>query len=189
MSDLARRFLAFFLTAATVAAVAGILIYAAVQQDLRQGANDPQEQLAEDAAAALDAGAAPASVVGAARVDLTASLAPFVAVYAVDGTVLATDGVLDGRPPVPPSGVLESARSTGRDAVTWQPDSGVRMALVVLPWHGGTVAAGRSLRRVEETEARIETLVAAGGLVAILAVGLAALVSARIWPRHAAREP
>ena len=189
MSDLARRFLAFFLTAATVAAAAGILVYAAVQQDLRQGANDPQEQLAEDAVAALDAGAAPASVVGAARVDLNASLAPFVAVYAVDGTALATDGVLDGRPPVPPSGVLESARSTGRDAVTWQPEAGIRIALVVLPWRGGTVAAGRSLRRVEETESRIETLVAAGGLVTVAMVGLAALVSARLWPGRPAREP
>ncbi len=181
MTDLARRFLAFFLPAATVAALASLLIYAAVQQDLRQGANDPQEQIAEDAVAALNAGAGPASVVGAARVNLNASLAPFVAVYGTDGSVLATNGVLDGGAPVPPGGVLDTARSTGRDAVTWQPEAGVRIAIVVLPWHGGTVLAGRSLRRVEEMESQIETLVVAGGLVTIVVVALAALISVRLW--------
>lgn len=184
MTDTTRRFLAFFLPAATVAILASALVYVAVQQDLRLGANDPQEQLAEDAVAALNAGAAPASVVGTTKVELASSLAPFIAVYASDGAFLATNGALDGRAPIPPRGVLDTARSSGRNAVTWQPEAGVRIAVVVLPWHGGTVLAGRSLRRVEELESSIEGLVAAAGLGLVGAAAIAALVSAWLWPRR-----
>ena len=59
-----RRALAFFLPVAVLATLCCGLVYGAVQQDLRMGANDPQLQLAEDAARALDAGAPAATLVG-----------------------------------------------------------------------------------------------------------------------------
>ena len=92
-------------------------------------------------------------------VDIASSLAPFVAVYDPAGTVVATNGRLDGRAPVPPLGVLATATKKGSDTVTWQPRAGVRIGLVVLRWHGGTVLAGRSLRRVEAIESAIEGIV------------------------------
>ena len=49
-----RRALAFFLPVAVLATLCCGFVYTAVQQDLRMGANDPQLQLAEDAAAFLD---------------------------------------------------------------------------------------------------------------------------------------
>ena len=50
------------------------VVYGSVQQDLRQGANDPQIQMAEDAAASLAAGAVPNSVVPTSQVELSSSL-------------------------------------------------------------------------------------------------------------------
>lgn len=144
MHEAARRFIAFFLPAVTVATLGCLLLAAAIQQDLRQGANDPQVAMAEDAVARLDAGEQPSAVVGSGHVDVAASLDPFVAVYNEAAAVLASDGILDGAAPRPPVGVLATASQEGQDRVTWQPRAGVRVAAVVLRWNGGTVLAGRS---------------------------------------------
>ncbi len=178
-----RRAIAVFLPSAVLATALCGLTYAVVQQDLRTGANDPQEQLAEDAAARLDAGATPSSVVGPGEVDIARSLAPFIVVYDPGGTVLATDGHLDGGPPTVPKGVLESAQATGRDAVTWQPQGGVRIATVAVPWSGGTVLAGRSLRLVEERESALELLVGVAWVVILVGLSVASLVAGSLWPR------
>ncbi len=71
-----RRALAFFRPVAVLATLSCGVVYAAVQQDLRMGANSPQLQLAADAARSLDAGAAATSLVGSATVDVAVSLAP-----------------------------------------------------------------------------------------------------------------
>lgn len=183
MSPFLRRTLAFLVPCVAVVTFASLLIAVAAQQVVRQGANDPQQQLAEDAAARLNAGEAPDAVVPVGSVDLATSLAPFVAVYRADRTVAASNALLDAAVPVPPPGVLETARSAGIDRVTWQPRSGVRIALVAIGWKDGTVVAGRSLRRVEEIEASLEQLVVVGWIAALAAVGLASLVAASLWPR------
>ena len=183
--DTTRRFLAFFLPAATVASLACLVVVAVAQHDLRQGANDPQYQLAQDAAARLEAGDAPSAVAGPGHVDVAASLDPFIAIYDAYGDVVASNGQLDGGPPSPPKGVLATARDTGRDVVTWQPRRGVRVALVVVPWHGGTVLAGRSLRRVEEVVVSVEGLVAIGWLTTMAGAAAASFISAKIWPSSA----
>ena len=187
MSDTTRRFLAFLLPSAAVATLVCGIVVVALQQELRQAADDPQHQLAEDAIVALDAGASASSIVGSDRVDIAVSLAPFRAVYDASGGILATDGQLDGAAPGPPRGVLDTARTTGIDRVTWQPRSGVRVALVVLRWSGGTVLAGRSLRRVEDEESAVEGIVASGWLGTLALLGFAALLSARLWPARKAQ--
>ena len=184
MSASLRRAAAFFLLAAVVATLGCLLVYAVVQQDLRQGADDPQHQLAEDAVASLAAGDAASAVVGPAKVDIAHSLEPFLIVYDASGAVLASGGQIDGLAPVVPTGVRASAIATGSDHVTWQPRPGVRIATVVLPWSGGTVLAGRSLRRVEEITASLGALVGAGWLVLLVAIAGVSLVSARLWPRR-----
>jgi hypothetical protein len=178
-----RRLLARLLPPAVVLAVACGVAYGEAQQVLRSSANDPQVQLAEDAARSLDGGAAPASLVGTGSavaslagpgtVDVATSLAPFLAVYNESGTAIASNGTLAGAAPVPPKGVLEAAHSSGRDVVTWQPGPGIRIAAVVVPWSGGTVLAGRSLREVEAREDNALLLAVAAGVA-----GLAALVVA-----------
>ena len=151
--------------------------YLAVQQDMRSSANDPQIQLAEDAATTLEAGAVPATVLPATNtVDVSKSLAPFMEVLNDSGTVVASSGTLNGAAPILPSGVLDKAR-TAEDRITWQPQSDVRLATVVVHYGGaqpGFVVTARSLREVEKRENQL-TSIAAGTLIVILALTLLSL--------------
>jgi hypothetical protein len=141
-------------------ATAGLcgLVYLTVQQSLRMSANDPQIQMAQDAASALDGGASVDSIVPANKVELAASLAPFIMVFDDSGNVLASSATLHGSIPVYPSGVLDYTRQNGEDRVTWQPENGVRMATVVVRFDKGFVLAGRSLREVEIRESNLEKI-------------------------------
>ena len=147
------------------------LVYLAVQQSLRMGANDPQIQMAEDAAAAISGGAAPGSVLPAPQVDISTSLAPFIVVYSDGGEVLASSALYHGAAPKLPSGVLTYTRQKGQDRVSWQPEPGVRMAAVVVAYGGaqpGFVLAGRSLREVEIREDQAEQIAGLAMLVTLV---------------------
>lgn len=135
------------------------MIFGAAQQVYRLSANEPQIQLAEDAATALSAGQATQSVVPTQLVDLNRSLAPFVIVVNDQGSPVASSAQIDGRTPLPPAGVLEYTREHSPHTVTWQPNSSLRLAAVVTRYtssaSAGFVVAGRSLR---ETDAQIKSL-------------------------------
>jgi hypothetical protein len=183
-STVAARAAAVFLPVAVLLTVACGLVYVEVQQDLRSGADDPQYQLAQDAVARLDAGAAQASVVDGTRtVDLAASLAPFVIVFDSSHAVIASNAVLDGGSPAPPHGVLDAARPGSPSAVTWQPRGGIRIATVTVAWKGGFVLAGRSLSRVERLESNARLIAAAAWLAGLVALAGASLAAAWLWPR------
>jgi hypothetical protein len=173
-----------------VVAVTGLagLVYLAVQQDYRMSANDPQIQMAEEAASALSGGASPASLVGSSTVDIEHSLAPFLVVYSKFRAPVASSARLGGRIPVPPAGVFDYTNEHGEDRFTWQPRRGLRYATVLaavgVPPSDvtGFVFAGRSLR---EVEARIDILglqVGAAWLVTIVATFVAALLAATRAP-------
>ena len=134
------------------------LVDLTVQQSLRMGANDPQIQMSEDAAASLNAGVGVESVVPNPKVEIADSLAPFVMVFDETGKVLASSATLHGTVPVFPQGVLDSVRQKGQDRVTWQPEMGVRLATVVTPYKQGFVMAGRSLTEIEKRESQVEQL-------------------------------
>jgi hypothetical protein len=154
----AKRMLKLWLPLALLLTVAAGMVYVAVQQDMRHSANDPQIQLAEDAARALSSGAAPQTVAATAAADIAQSISPFVAVFDANGKAVASSGLLHGQMPVLPSGVFDSVRTQGEDRVTWQPEPGVRVAAVVTAYSGtpsGFVMAARSLR---ETERRVDQL-------------------------------
>ncbi len=127
------------------------LVYGTVQQDLRQSANDPQIQMAEDTAHALDNNA-DVSQFSFPKIEMSKSLAPFVMMYDVAGKVIGGNGVLHGVIPELPAGIFDSVKNAGEDRITWQPESNVRIALVVVPYQNGFVAVGRSLREVELRE-------------------------------------
>ena len=60
-----------------------------------------------------------------------------------------------------PSGVFDYTRQNKEDRVSWQPETGVRIAAVVVAYGGaqpGFVLAGRSLREVEARESQIEQI-------------------------------
>jgi hypothetical protein len=181
--DVIRRAMAFFIPLAVLATLGCGLIGLEVQQSLRSDANDPQFQLAEDAATRLDAGSTPAFVVDrTAAVDVATSLAPFTIVFDSQHKVLAANGRLDGGIPVPPAGMLDAAGSGSPNAITWQPRDGVRIATVTVAWSGGFVLVGRSLTRVEQQESTAELLAGASLPAILVLLALASLVSAWVWP-------
>ncbi len=151
------------------------LAYLLVQQSYRQSLNDPQIQMAEDAAMSLAAGADPGSVLPGSAIEMTRSLAPYLAVYDDAGQPLAFSGTLNGQAPVPPAGVFDSARARGETRITWQPQAGVRSAIVLSHYNGihpGFVLAGRGMREVELREDKA-FLLAGGAWVVLLIVTLA----------------
>jgi hypothetical protein len=173
-----REVLRRWLPLAAAIAVLCLLVYAAVQQSYRTGADDPQIQLAEDAVRALEGGATAASVLPTASVDIERGLAPFVIIYDGQGQPIAGSGTLRGHLPVPPQGVFEFVRTNGEERVTWQPEREVRIASVVrrsTAPAAGFVLAGRSLREVEAREAN---LVRMCGLALVAALGGSLLVAA-----------
>jgi hypothetical protein len=174
---LRRALLVWVPIAVALTGVCGV-VYASVQQNLRQGANDPQIQMAEDAAASLSGGATPASVVTSAHVDLGTSLQTYVMVFDRSARVVASSASLHGETPPFPTSVLENAR--GQDRLTWQPEAGVRSAVVVQPWQDGYVVVGRSLRLVEERESKALLIAGVAWLVTLGASGVAAMAAAAV---------
>lgn len=167
-----------WLIAAVVTTALCGLAYVAVQQALRQGANDPQIQMAEDIASQLENGATAEAVLPANPVDMGRSLATFVILFNNQGSQTSSSARLHGQNPQLPGGVLDYVRQHGEDRLTWQPEPGVRIAAVVTSYSGanpGFVLAGRSMREVEKRIGNIELLC---GIAWIVTLGLALIVIA-----------
>ena len=144
-----------------------LLTYLVVQQALRQGLNDPQIQMAQDAAFALNNGATIGSVVAGTTIEMSHSLAPFIDIYDGSGKPLAGSGLLNGQLPVYPKGALDSAEQKGENRVTWQPEADVRIASVVVSYKTGFVVAGRNMREVEQRESQTELFAAVTWLLTL----------------------
>jgi hypothetical protein len=153
--------------------------YGLVQQDIRTSADDPQWQMAEDAASALAADPT-ALVVSTANVDMNKSLAPYLITFDLHGNITAASVELGGTTPSPPLGSVTAARTTGSpNAFTWEPSPGVRQAAVIVAYKNGYILGGRSMRLVEERESAIEQVAVAGWLAAL--IGSAAVAFAVTW--------
>ena len=157
-------------------------IYTATQQILRQDANDPQIQLAEDAATALNAGQQPSDVVSG-KVDINNSLLPFVTIYDKSGNVVAGNGYFDGAlANNAPFGSLEASAKVPYNAITWQPYSVLRIASVSVSANNYFVFSGRSLVQVEIRENlvfKISILGWAASMLVLLIAYFYTLVSMR----------
>ena len=185
MTTIFKIFKAWLPLAIATAGLCG-LVYLAVQQSLRIGANDPQIQMAEDAASALNGGASVDSIVPSTRVELSTSLAPFIIVFDDSGKVLASTATLHGSVPVYPPGVLDYTRQHTEDRVTWQPESGVRMASVAVHYDKGFIVAGRSLREVEIRIGNIQNICGLALLAIWVATFLVVGLGELTGPRKAA---
>jgi hypothetical protein len=157
--------LKFWLPLAAALTIICALVYIAVQQNLRLGLNEPQVQMAEDAARALASGQSASAVIPASapRVDIAQSLAAYLIVFDSKGVPIASGATLNGSIPVPPAGVFDYARHHADDRVSWQPEPGVRSAVVIVAVNGGVdgfVLAGRGMREVENQENALTNLVA-----------------------------
>ena len=113
--------------------IAGTIImlvaYVAIQQSYRQTADDPQIELAEDAAAALSGGdPINALLANDPKTDMSRSLSPFMMIFDDAGRLVNSTAYFNnvaspaGVPPTPPSGVFDFVRSN--DGTTGQGISG-----------------------------------------------------------------
>lgn len=154
------------------------LVYLVGQQNLRQGANDPQIQMAEDIAAKLSTGKSPSEVIPSEQTDISNSLNTFVTIYDQNKNPVASSANLDGLIPELPAGVFNFVSDHGEDRITWQPKPEVRIAAVITKYNNnnlGYVLVGRSLREVEKRESQLMFQVeVAGG--AILLASLVAVI-------------
>ncbi len=167
------------------------LVFVTVQQDLRQTANDPQIEIAEEFANNISGGQLPQF--SEQKLDLNKSLSTWVAFYDKDGNPLASNASLDGQLPKPPSGIFTNAQKVGQYNVTWQPKKEIRQALVVKSIVNNDVqqyiVAGRSLREIEKREKN--TLVMSGiAWLALLIISFGAirLSYAKITPKEETKE-
>lgn len=163
--------------AVVVTALCG-LVYVVGQQNLRQAANDPQIQISEDLAGQLGQKKLPTPQTAIEIIDISKSLSPFVIVYDDRGQAIASTARLNGKVPTLPKGVLEYTKVHKQDRITWEPQKGIRHAIVVTRVENGIkgyVLAGRSLREVEKREDMLLQQVGLSWII-ILAVSLVAKI-------------
>lgn len=176
-------------------AVTGLsgLIYVSVHQNYRQSLNDPQIQMAESAAFMLADGEIHSSVgavVPKAAINIEIELTPWLAVYDSSRKLLGSSGILTKEDLHPPAGVFDAAKNNAgkgtdrpyENRVTWQPELGIRQALVVVyvPERDLYVVAGRSMREVEMREWQLERMVGLGWLLILFATLVVCWIGGRM---------
>ena len=161
-------FLNYLFVVIIITVIFGV-IYATVQQNYRTGANDPQIQIARDINAKLHQGK-PVDNFFADTIDIAQSLSTFATLYDANGKPVRSSGYLDGKMPELPAGVFDFAKNHGEHEVTWQPRSGVKMAMVIVSSNAfpvGFIASGRSLQEVEVREHNLITMIFLGWIICI----------------------
>jgi len=171
--------------AVTITLVCGI-VYTVVQQNYRLTANDPQYQMAEDAANAISNGIDPKTLIINTPLELSNSLSSYLIIYDGLENPIASGALLNGKIPKLPSGVLAFVKKNGENMITWQPQRGIRQALVIKKSQSTNlyyVVAGRSLRKTEERIGLLMQQVAFGWICSLVILfivvwGLKSLIKA-----------
>ncbi len=179
-----KSILRFWIPLAVVITLLVGLIYVTAQQVLRMTVNDPQVQIAEDTAIALSNGQSIDSVVPASKIDIAKSVALYIAVFDDSGKAIASSGTLRNQLPALPVGVFDYVRRNGEDRITWQPEPGVRDAIVVTRYSGtssGFVMAGRSMRDSEARTSQLTLLLGAGWVATCFAALVIVTLSEMIF--------
>lgn len=183
----------FFYQALCLSAVAFVLAlggYIVMQQTIRRAANQPQQQMADDAVRFYST-ANRLAVTGTPRVELSHSLEPFTIAYDESGQVIHSDASINGVVPAPPVGVFAYARQHGSNELTWQPRRDVRLAIVVRHFSGphfsGFVLVGRSLATAEQGEAIARWSALLGWVCIVCLLTLSAAIFSRVqrWEHSA----
>jgi len=165
-----------YLAAAAIVTVIMGLIYVAVQQNYRSGANDPQLEIAKDICDRLERGISVQRYMDDS-ISLDRSLAVFATLYDAKAEPIQSSGFLDGKFPRLPEGVFDFVKQNREERVTWQPRPGVRMATVVIRTDlpsAGFIVVGRSLNEIEERE---HNLIMSVFICWVIAMGLIAITA------------
>ena len=156
------------------------LVYATVQQNYRQLANDPQIQIVQDTVATINSGFSPKDATFRSTIDISRSLAPYIIIYDASGKPIVSGAVLDGKTPNPPKEVFNFAKKAEENRFTWEAKKGVRSAVVLAYYKGkesGFVLAGRSLREVEKREAQLGIQVGLAWIIILVVILTVVIIS------------
>jgi hypothetical protein len=146
------------------------LIYVTVQQSHRTGANDPQLQIALDLKNAIETNRSTVKWMPGDTIEISKSLSVFKTFYNKNAEPVQSTGFLDGQLPKIPKAVLDFTERNQENVVTWQPQRGIRLAMVIESVNSpsiGFVAVGRSLKEVEKRESTLVTMVVVAWLVCV----------------------
>jgi hypothetical protein len=141
-----------------------VLLHVSGYVIIRSLANDIQIQLVDDVARYLERGADTRMFNSQLPVPIESSRTAYVVLYDLNKTPISGFGLLHGELPRLPDGVFEHTKKVGEHRVTWEPERGLRQAVVLRYQEGvnpGYIMAGRSL---SDTDARIRAL---GGFIAL----------------------
>ncbi|UUL77404.1 hypothetical protein NG819_08035 [Pseudarthrobacter sp. Fe7] len=177
-----RRIL-WWLAAASITTLVFGSVYVTLQQIGRHSAN-----VAPAAAAAARLQQPGTDSTAGAPLDLTPDSGVFLIVYGDTNSPLSTTVTVGGSTPVVPPGVLDTARALGSDTVTWQPEPGLRMAIVAKQSAGKVVVAGQSLAPFEAADRMTMVFLGAGWLASMLVLA-AAYWAAELMDRKQGRNP
>ena len=146
--------------------------YVLIQQSTRLAADDLPLATAQTISHELADGMAAQAAVPPVKTDLKTDSTVFATVVDSSYKVLASSGQLDGAVSLPPTGSFGGLPATGVNRFTWQPEPGVRIATVIVPFsHGSTsgfVIAGQSLKQAESRIADYGWITLAGWLGIVL---------------------
>lgn len=149
--------------------------YVAMLQNYRQTANDPQIELAGSWASQISTGAMDASTVFTsipATIDPSSNLSVFGVITNADGKVLSSNMTMDGTTPLPPKSVLAAAGTDRQNRITWQPQAGTRIALVVQGYNhngaAGYVLVGRSLKEIDVRTTALAWMSGSAAMIVLL---------------------
>lgn len=153
--------------------------YIGAQQAVRQAADYPQIQIAQDLATDLFQNKDP-SVSLKANVDIEKSLAPFVILFDSNGKAVEGTGKINDKLAQVPSEMLESARQKTEHRTTWQASKTTQVATVVRYYQNskraGFVLSGRNIRETQKQTSNlllISTVAWALSLTGSLALAIA----------------
>jgi hypothetical protein len=165
-----------------------LIMYVNDQQNIRLGANEPQEWMAHDAAVKIASGVSPLQAVLGAPVMVMSEEAPYLIAYNAEGSTTAATGQFVGKVSVLPRGVLEYARDHGTHRLTWEPEQGIRHAIVVVPIDSGRlgyVLSGRSLSYAQVEEQLLSERTVFGWIVLLFMSILASVFGALLLRKPA----
>ena len=169
-------------------------LYLAIQQSERQGADDSPARLASQVAAQLaDTGSATGggnSADGSASdvVDIALSDEPFFVIYNSANHPVSGTGRANGALPTVPAGVLDVARHSGSNHVTWQTADGRRFATVERRAGNDVVVGAQSLTPTEMRIDQLGLLILVTWLCVLVVVVIAFLIE-RAAAHISARRP
>ena len=172
-----RSALKAWLPLATLATLIMGTVFFTAHHVLRQTANDPQIQLAEDWADQINGGTDANRLNLGPFIDPARSLAPFGIVYDQSGNILASS-VSAPSTMKQPDGVFDTVDASAQKEAryTWRPANGERYATVLkrVSFQDKTyyVLAGRNLREVDSRIDRMEWILLTGWVLTLLGIAV-----------------